>query len=147
MIGLFFLSGLAGVILAACVLQTAHQLKYWRNSGTLFQHALALNPDNFLAHCSYGCYLRDLGQLEPAEAQCRRSLEVAPNYVMGYIYLAGILEMESRSDQAISVLQAGLKVRPDFSGRALRTGEAALCPESLSRCRGGAARGTETRSR
>jgi Flp pilus assembly protein TadD len=109
-----FLSGLAGVILAACVLQTAHQLKYWRNSGTLFQHALALNPDNFLAHCSYGCYLRDLGQLEPAEAQCRRSLEVAPNYVMGYIYLAGILEMESRSDQAISVLQAGLKVRPDF---------------------------------
>jgi Tfp pilus assembly protein PilF len=109
------LATLAVVILAACALQARVQVKYWRNSGTLFQHALAIDPDNYIAHCSYGCYLRDQGQLEPARIECQRAVQLAPIYVPAYTYLSGILELEGKEDEALSVLREGLKIRPDFS--------------------------------
>jgi len=110
-----YLTALAAVLLTACAWQTNAQVKYWRNSGMLFQHSLALDPDNYLARCSYACYLRDQGELEPARLECQRAIRTAPSYVFGYSYLSGILQMEGKKDEALSVLRESLKIRPDFS--------------------------------
>jgi tetratricopeptide (TPR) repeat protein len=106
----------AALALAACAMQTNAQVRYWRNSGTLFRHALAIDPDNYIAHSSYGCYLRDLGQLEQARIECQRAVEIAPIYVMGYTFLSSVLEMEGKKEDAMAALRDGLKIRPDFSG-------------------------------
>jgi tetratricopeptide (TPR) repeat protein len=110
-----FLTLAAAVALAACAVQTMVQLRYWRNSGTLFQHALAVDPNNYFAHSSYGCYLRDLGQLEQARVECQRSVEISPTYVKGYIYLSSVLALEGRKNGAMTALRESLKIRPDFS--------------------------------
>ena len=111
-----FLVLMAAVALGACAIRTATQLRYWRNSGTLFQHALAIDPDNYIAHSCYGCYLRDIGQLEQARIECQRAVEISPIYVVGYTFLSSVLEMEGRKEDAMAALREGLKVRPDFSG-------------------------------
>jgi tetratricopeptide (TPR) repeat protein len=106
----------AVVALAACAVQTHAQIRYWGNSGALFQHALALDANNYIAHSCYGCYLRDRGQLEPARIECQRAVEIMPAYVLGYTYLSGVLEMEGKKDEAMGALRKALKMRPDFSG-------------------------------
>jgi protein O-mannosyl-transferase len=106
----------AAIALAACAAQTMVQVRYWRNSGTLFQHALAIDPNNYFAHGSYGCYLRDRGQLEQARIECQRAVEISPAYVPGYTFLSGVLALEGRKDDAMAALRDALKIRPDYSG-------------------------------
>ncbi len=105
----------AAAALAACAAGTMAQVKYWRNSETLFQHALAIDPNNYFAHSCYGCYLRDRGQLEAARQECQRAVEINPDYLMGYTFLSGVLELQGRKDEAIAALRECLKIRPDFS--------------------------------
>jgi protein O-mannosyl-transferase len=111
-----FLTLMAALALAACAMQTNVQVGYWRNSGTLFRHALAIDPNNYIAHSCYGCYLRDLGQLEQARIECRRAVEISPIYVVGYTFLSSVLEMEGKKEDAMAALRESLKIRPDFSG-------------------------------
>ena len=40
----------AALILAACLVLTENQLRYWRDSESLFAHALAVTKDNPYAH-------------------------------------------------------------------------------------------------
>jgi protein O-mannosyl-transferase len=109
------LSLVAVWVLALGAMQTTTQAKYWRNSGTLFQHALEINPDDALSRLSYGCYLRDMGRLEPARREFQRAIQIAPTYLPAYRCLSGVLEMEGRPDDAIAALRDCLKIRPDFS--------------------------------
>jgi tetratricopeptide (TPR) repeat protein len=106
---------LAAVALAACARQCRAQVGYWQNSGTLFRHALAIDPDNSIAHTTYGLYLCQLGQLQQARLECQRAVEIMPSNVIGYIKLCNVLELEGKTDEAMAVLRASLKVRPDFS--------------------------------
>jgi hypothetical protein len=57
-------------VLAACVLLTEKQLRFWKNSGTLFRHALVVDPNNYLVHTYYGAWLREQHQLEQARLEC-----------------------------------------------------------------------------
>jgi tetratricopeptide (TPR) repeat protein len=111
-----FVAVLAAGVLAGCAVQTHAQLRYWRNSASLFQHALAIDPNNYMALGCYGCCLRDLGQLQQAENELQRAIEISPIYIVGYTFLSGVLETEGKKDDAMKVLQKGLKIRPDFSG-------------------------------
>src|SRR5262249_30478646 len=42
------------VVLAACTLATARQLRFWKDSLTLFEHALAVTRNNYVAHFIIG---------------------------------------------------------------------------------------------
>jgi tetratricopeptide (TPR) repeat protein len=114
--GRALIPALALALLALCAAKTHAQLMCWQNSETLFTHALAIDPDNYLAHACYGCYLRDKGQLKHAQLECQRAVEIAANYMPGYTFLCGILELEGRNEDAMAVLRHALKVRSDNSG-------------------------------
>ena len=47
-------TGLAVAALAGCVVMTSLQLRHWRNSITLLQHAAQVEPGNFLARVMLG---------------------------------------------------------------------------------------------
>jgi tetratricopeptide (TPR) repeat protein len=56
----------AALVLAACAAGTELQLSYWSDSGTLFNHALAVTQDNFLAWNNLGSHLLRQGKAEEA---------------------------------------------------------------------------------
>ena len=64
--------------LAGCLLTARAQIACWKDTGTLFRHALAVNPDNYTAHVNYGLWLRDQGQLEAAALECQRAIWSSP---------------------------------------------------------------------
>lgn len=57
---------LAGAALLACLWLTRQQLAYWQNTQTLMEHALKVDPDNYVAHQDLARYYTKKGQVELA---------------------------------------------------------------------------------
>jgi tetratricopeptide (TPR) repeat protein len=100
--------------LAACAFVTEKQLGYWRDSGALFRHALAVNPNNYLAHTYYGAWLREQHQLEQARMECEKAVQIAPSYALGHCFLAGVLLLEGKTSEAASEVNIALMREPNL---------------------------------
>src|SRR6185436_7059355 len=70
------------VVLAALgIAGTRRYLPMWKDSGTLFQNALAVTTDNYLAHMNLGQFVAESGQDDEADAHYRETLRIRPQYV------------------------------------------------------------------
>ena len=63
------------VLLCTFIVIDESQIRIWRNSETLFQHTVAAESGNFMAHFQYGETLRRRGDLPKAMAEFRLSLQ------------------------------------------------------------------------
>jgi tetratricopeptide (TPR) repeat protein len=106
--------GAAAVLLAlaAC---TAVQVGYWRDSITLFEHALKVTPDNYLAHKVLGVALCDeAGRYEEAAAHCRAAIAVNPSDADLHYNLGNALLGLGKADEAIAAYQKTLTLDPRY---------------------------------
>jgi hypothetical protein len=62
-----------------CAVLCEGQIQYWRNSETLFRHALEVTDGNYLAHHNLGVALADEGRFPEAIQQYRAALLIEPN--------------------------------------------------------------------
>ena len=72
------LAATASAILVGCAVATRNQFGYWQNTRTLMEHALEVDPGNYVAHQNLAIYLAKLGQVEAARAHRQRVLELDP---------------------------------------------------------------------
>ena len=70
--------------------------------------ANAPSSHSFVGHYNLAIILRDLGRFGEAEAQIRKALELRPDFLLGYLGLALILEGLQRPLEAIGCLESGL---------------------------------------
>lgn len=103
--------GTAAVLLA-CLAVTHRQVLYWRNTLTLFQHALAVTSDNAPAHFKVGSILGGEGDFEAAINHFRAAIRADPNYLSAYDSLGMALEGMGRVDEAIEQYRAALRIAP-----------------------------------
>jgi tetratricopeptide (TPR) repeat protein len=103
----------AGAV-TACILVSRHQLQYWQNSLTLFEHALEVTPDNPIAHNNLGYALADDGQPELAAVQYRVAIAINPNHSQGHYNLAGYLRERGFLPQALGHYEAVARLTPEF---------------------------------
>ncbi len=101
----------AGVLLA-CAARTWNQQGVWQNSFTLFDHALAVTADNYLAHNNRGIYLGDAGRTAEAVEDYRRALAIRPDYAEANNNLGRILVQEGRPAEAVPLLRRAVAARP-----------------------------------
>lgn len=66
------------VLVLVLTLMSRRQTQVWRDSETLFAHALAVREDNALAHGNLGAWLAAQGRAEEARRHLERSLEIQP---------------------------------------------------------------------
>jgi tetratricopeptide (TPR) repeat protein len=104
----------AGLTLAACGLVTSRQLAHWRNTQTLFQHAIAVTAENFVAYTVIGNALMEEGKLPEAIEQCRKALEIAPDYSEAHNTLGNIYARQEKYDEAIAHYRAALQADPSY---------------------------------
>jgi hypothetical protein len=67
------------------------QLGHWRNSETLFKHALNVTKNNYLAHLNIGEILLEQGKLEDAKKHLMEALTIEPKHprilnLLGLVY-------------------------------------------------------------
>ncbi len=84
----------------------------WKNSETLFRHALSVTQNNYLAHDGLGLALSDRGERSQAAAHHASALRINPlmpeaNFNLGAIYLA-----QGSLAKARQLFERGLRARP-----------------------------------
>jgi Flp pilus assembly protein TadD len=68
-------------VLAACAVLTWLQVGYWRNSETLFSHAVKVTRGNVLAYANLGAALITGGQAEEGRSNLLVCLKLSPGYL------------------------------------------------------------------
>jgi tetratricopeptide (TPR) repeat protein len=110
------------VIALACA--AFAQTSYWRNSETLWTHALAVTTDNDVAHNNLGYLCVDRGELDEAmshyEAASKiRSGKSDPHYNLGTAFvemnLGDALARKGQPDEAMAHFEQTIKLQPDYA--------------------------------
>jgi tetratricopeptide (TPR) repeat protein len=102
----------AALVLAACLMLTENQLRYWRDSESLFAHTLAVTSDNVNAHISYGVALEQKGRLAEALAQYREAVRISPNNAMAHLNIGNLLEKKDKPEEALLELLKAVQFNP-----------------------------------
>lgn len=97
-------------ILTACIFFSSRQIQYWKNSGTLFSHAIEVTQDNFVARVNYADYLADTHQWAAGRQQAEEAVRIAPNEAITHSALGRVLVLEGNPDQAVAELQKALSL-------------------------------------
>ena len=92
---------------------TWHQVGYWENSRTLFEHALETTNNNGVAHYNLGCALLDDRELDGAVHHFREALEVEPDNAEYLANLGMALGEQGKKGEAIELFHAVLRLQPD----------------------------------
>ncbi len=106
---------LAVIVLAALFPVTWRQVGYWKNGRTLFEHTIAVNPRNEVAHNNLGVYLEEHGKLDEAAAHYAEALEINPRYAYGHMNLGNIYSERKEFDKAVECYVAALACNPDYA--------------------------------
>jgi tetratricopeptide (TPR) repeat protein len=73
---------ITGVIIILMVFQTRTQARYWKDSLTLFDHAISVTKNNHLAHTNLGVAQTDSGRISEAILNLRKALSLRPNEIL-----------------------------------------------------------------
>ena len=105
----------AGVLLLTLLIpRTRAQVSYWRDSERLWNHALAEDPNNYVAHGNLGMILGANGQIATAIRHFEKAIEIQPSYVEAYYNLGTALSGAGKRREAIAQYEKALLLRPDM---------------------------------
>ena len=99
------------VILVVC---TRAQVKYWKNSLTLYEHALAVTKNNYIMHNNYAKVLVENGQDAEAVNHFKSALEINPRYFRAHNGLGNIYLKQGEIDAAFDHFKEALQISPDY---------------------------------
>jgi tetratricopeptide (TPR) repeat protein len=105
---------LAVAVLSACVLRTWNQLGVWKNSFTLFDHALSVTHNNYLAYNNRGLAFDRAGRLDEAIADYKQSLAINPHYAEANNNVGQALTQRGRPRDGLEMFRAALKANPNL---------------------------------
>jgi hypothetical protein len=106
--------GAAG-FLAWCALLTPLQARRWRDTETLFSHALTVDPENWLAHLKLGEAARGEGRYDAALPHLERTVEINPGSAYGRTLLGVTLGQLGRGDDALRELREAVRSDPNWA--------------------------------
>jgi tetratricopeptide (TPR) repeat protein len=103
----------AVVVIAALSSRAWIQTSYWRDSETLWRHALAVTSNNDVAQDNLGIALFGRGQMKEAVAHWRKSLELHPDNANIINNLGMARAEEGRISEAIALWEKALALQRD----------------------------------
>lgn len=101
-------------IIILCI-GTYIQTRYWENAITLFNHALDVTKDNYIAHNNLGAALERHGDSAAAVAQFGEALRIMPKYIEANFNMGVALANHGNFSQATNFYLRALKIKPGFA--------------------------------
>jgi tetratricopeptide (TPR) repeat protein len=99
-------SALALILLAALAWR---QTGYWKDSFSLFQHALEVTPANFIAENNLGQAYVEMGRPDLAYDHFVRATEEKPHFGLAHYNLGVVLAGQNRNDEARKEFQMAIQ--------------------------------------
>src|SRR5438093_4477516 len=106
-------AGIAGGILLILATRTNAQIHLWRDSFTLFEHALAVTPPNLRIEHNLGMALGASGRYDEAAAHFEKALQIDPNFYDGLVAMGVTRSHQGRLPEAIEYFQAAIRSQSD----------------------------------
>jgi tetratricopeptide (TPR) repeat protein len=105
----------AGLSLVLMTLQTRNQVRLWKDSETLFEHALGVTERNHVAHINLGVALVNAQRYREGEVHLRNAIRIAPGSAIARGVLGDALRGQSRPALAIGQYREALARDPGSS--------------------------------
>ncbi|HYW47709.1 MAG TPA: tetratricopeptide repeat protein [Bryobacteraceae bacterium] len=116
----------AGIVLAACGMVSWNQARTWRDSVTVFEHALAVTRDNSLAHHDLAVALEARGQRDAAIGHYAEAVRIEPGYFIAHYNYGSALLARGQTAEAAAQFRAAVYYRPDYQDARRRLEELRL---------------------
>ena len=117
-------TAVAASIILALIWTAFIQTSYWRNSETLWTHALSATADNDVAHNNLGYLCVDRGELDKAISHFETAVRIRlskrdPHYSVGSAFvqmnLADALGRKGEPDEAMVHYEEAIKLQPNYA--------------------------------
>ena len=113
------LSVSAGIIILALLITTWHQVGHWKNSITIFKHAIKVTdkkyPNFSLVYNNLGLGLYDEGKNEEAISNYMMAIKLNPMHAIAHYNLGIALYAQGNNVEAISNYKIAIKLKPNFA--------------------------------
>jgi protein O-mannosyl-transferase len=100
-------------VCVACIVLTFRQVAVWRDSVALYQHAIDVTADNYVARYNLAAIYETSGQLDDAAGQLRETVRVRPLFMPAHAALGQVLAKLGRPAEAAPEYAAVLRTQPD----------------------------------
>ncbi len=97
------------ILVAASMILSTKQVSYWRNDKTLFEHALRVTEDNWLAHYSLGIMLTQQHDFPEAKRHYEETIRLNPRLGPPYYDLGDLFMRLGQPEEAIPYFQQALE--------------------------------------
>jgi len=114
------------IVLSVLAAVTFLQLRYWKDTITLCQHALKVTENNYIAHCNITQPLIEQNRIEEAIWHSSEALRIKPNYAEAMNSLGVALRQQGRFDAAIALYTRALEIMPKRADIRLNLGSALI---------------------
>jgi tetratricopeptide (TPR) repeat protein len=102
----------AGMIVSFFALLTWQQMQHWRNSETLFQHALAVTKNNYQAHQGMGNVMLRRGNMDNAAGHYKEALRIKPDHADVLNNLGLVFMYQGKLEDAMQQYREALQIKP-----------------------------------
>jgi len=113
---------LAGAVCLACAALTWTQVGYWEDGVKLFQRAVDVTGDNYVARFNLAHELREQGDDAGAVRQLEEAVRIRPDSGLAHDELGQVLGKQGRFDEALAQLRAAEVSLPDDAALHYRIG-------------------------
>jgi tetratricopeptide (TPR) repeat protein len=120
------LAAAALIVVAVLGVQTRRQVRVWHDSLALWDHTIAVDPENWLAYNVRGTRYEELGDLDRAVADYDVSLRLNPSYATAYNNRGHARLGQGEVDAAVDDWTRALALRPDYPEALVNRGGAYL---------------------
>jgi Tfp pilus assembly protein PilF len=98
--------------LAVLLVVTRRQVDHWRDTVTLFEHAIRVTAGNYLAENNLATALALRGDARGAEAHYREAIRIRANYSQAHDNLGVLLARQGRIAEAMAEHEEALRLQP-----------------------------------
>ena len=109
------LAATAGGVLLALMVATWSQVGYWQNNITVFERALSVTEDNYMAHNNLGQALERRGEVTEAGHHYAEAVRIHPGYPPAQNNLGVALARRGDYQTAEGHFREALRIQPDFA--------------------------------
>jgi tetratricopeptide (TPR) repeat protein len=106
---------ICGVVICVLAAVSFRQVGVWRNSITLFEHALRVTGPNAMAHYNLANAYANRGQDSAAIEHYYKSLAIRPNDALAHYNLGILAERHDLDDEALRHYTRAIELEPSFA--------------------------------
>ena len=108
-------TAIAGAVMLALAFLTARQLPHWQDSERLYNRALAVTKNNYVAHNGLGYFYLSRGRVDDAIVELRQAIAIHPRFAEALTNFGCALLQKGRDADALACFNQAVKVQPSLA--------------------------------